>query len=233
MISISVPRLPMGMRRRYAPPPQDRSRQRRSFWQSLNLARPPARPLQMANPVASILAPDRMPGVEYSGLSNVGGFPDMQDSADPDAFVYLRSPGDVASGAPYMAGALFHEPTPPTSSPSPASDEPTPEASRETTTPDEMELPEQSCVSYEESVFSEDIEDEYAVEEGENPNTPTAELFKDDDGHMELEQDFGSLPGQFEQHGPSQASSSLTYFQAVPTRASAVFETATLSIEKG
>ena len=84
MVSIPVPRLPVGMRRRYAPPPspQDRSRQRRSFWQSKNSAQPQARSLQVANPVASILAPKGMPGVEYSGLSNVGGFPDRQDSAD-------------------------------------------------------------------------------------------------------------------------------------------------------
>ena len=130
-----------------------------------------------------------------------------------------------------MTGALFHEPSPSPPSPSPASDEPAPGASRETPTSDEMELSEQSCVSYEESVFSEDIEDECAVEEGETTNTPTDELFKDDEGHMELEQDFWSLPGQFEKHGPSQASSSLTNPQAVPTSVSPVFETAPLSIE--
>ena len=91
-----------------------------------------------------------------------------------------------------MTDALFYEPSPSPPSPSPASDEPTPGASLETVTSDEMELSEQSC---EESVFSEDIEDKYAVEEGENTNTPTAELFKDDEEHMELEQDFWSLPG--------------------------------------
>lgn len=47
-------------------------------------------------------------------------------------------------------------------------------------------------------MFSKDIENEYAVEEGGYPNSPTAELFNDDEGHMELEQDFLSLPGQFE-----------------------------------
>lgn len=208
MVSIPVARLSVGMRRRYAPPPssQNRSRQRRSFRQSMNSAQPPARSLQAVNPVTSILAPDGMPGVEYSGLSSDGGFPVRQDSVDPDAFVYPRSPGGAAPGAPYMAGALFHEPTPPPPSPGLANDEPAPEASRETAVPDEVELSEQSCVSYEESVFSEDIEDEYVVEEGENINTPTAELFNDDEeGHVELELDFWSLPGQFEQHGPSQA----------------------------
>lgn len=133
MVSIPVPRLPVGMRRRYSPPPspQDRSRQRRSIWRSVNSAQPPTRSLQASNPVASILAPDGMPGVEYSGLSSDGGFPDRQDSADPDAFVYLRSPGDAAPGAPYMTGALFHEPTPPPPSPSQATEEPAPEASCE------------------------------------------------------------------------------------------------------
>lgn len=144
--------------------------------------------------MASILAPDGMPGVEYSGLSNVGGFPDRQDSADPEAFVYPRSSGDVASGAPFMTGALFREPTPSPPSPSPEQDEPPSGNLRETTTPDKVELAEQSCLSYEESVFSEDIEDEYMVEEGDDTNVPTAELFKDDQGHMELEQDFWSLP---------------------------------------
>lgn len=115
MVSIPVPRFPVGMRRRYAPPPspQDRSRQRRYFWQSRNSAQPPTRPLQAVNPATSILAPHGMPGVEYSRLSSEARFPDRQDSADPDAFVYPRSPGEAPSGEPYMTGALLHQPTPP------------------------------------------------------------------------------------------------------------------------
>lgn len=169
MVSIPVPRFPVGMRRRYAPPPspQDRSRQRRFFWQSRNSAQPPARPLPAVNPVTSVSAPHGMPGVEYSGLSS--------DSA------------------------LFHPPTPPLPSLSTANEEPAPENSRKTTAPNKIELSEQPCVFYEESVFSEDIEDEYVVEEGENANTPTAELFNDDEEeHMEQEQDFWSVPGQFD-----------------------------------
>ncbi len=229
MVSIPAPRLPVGLRRRYAPAPtpQDRRRQRRSFWQSINSAQP----LQAVNPVASILAPDGMPGVEYSGLSNVGGFPDTQDSADPDAFVYSRSFGDVASDAPYMTGALFREPTPSPPISRPTQDEPAPENCSETATLDGMEPAEQPCLSYEESVFSEDIEDEYVMEDGDGTNVPTAEPFKADEGHMELEQDFWSLPGRFEQHSPSQASSSLTNPQAVLTSASPVFETAPLTAE--
>lgn len=49
---------------------------------------------------------------------------------------------------------------------------------------------------------SEDIEDEYMVEDRDNTKVPTAELFKDDEGHMELEEDFWSLPGQFKPRLP-------------------------------
>lgn len=39
---------------------------------------------------------------------------------------------------------------------------------------------------------------DYGVEEGEYTNAPTAELIEDDEEeHMELEQEFWSLPGQF------------------------------------
>lgn len=232
MVSIPVPRLPVGMRRRYAlaPTPHGGSWQRRSFWQSRNSEQPLAQPLQAVNPVASILTPGGMPGVEYCGLSNLGGFPDRQNSVDPDAFVYPGSSGDAASGAPYMTGELFHEPTPPPPSPSPAQDGSTSENLRETATSDEIELAEQPCISYEESIFSEDIEDEYEVEEGDDTKVPTSELFEDEE-HMELEQDFWSLPGRFEDHDPSQASSSLTNPKAVLTGESPVFETAPLSIE--
>lgn len=198
MVSIPVPRFPVGMRRRYAPPPspQDRSRQRRFFWQSRNSARPPARPLPAVNPVTSVSAPHGMPGVEYSGLSSDGRFPDREDTADPDAFVYPRSPGEAVPIGLYMTSALFHPSTSPLPSLSTANEEPAPENSRKTTAPDEIELSEQSCVFYEESVFSEDIEDEYVVEDGENANNPTAEPFNDDEEeHMEQEQDFWSIPG--------------------------------------
>lgn len=234
MVSIPVPRLPVGLRRRYAPAPtpQDRRRQRRSFWQSLNTEQPPTRVLQADNPVASILAPDGMPGVEYSGLSNVGGYPDRQDSADPDAFVHSRSSVDVASSGLYMTRALFCEPSPAPPSPRPTQNAAASENCSETATLDGMETAEQPCIFYEESVFSEDIEDEYVMEDGDDTNIPTAELFKDDERHMELEQDFWPLlPGRFEQNGPSQASSSLTNPQVLLTSAYPVFETAALSAE--
>lgn len=141
--------------------------------------------------MASVLAPDGMPGVEHREIFGNGAFPDRQDSVDPCAFVYPGSLGDAALAAPYMTYALFHEPTPPSH---------TPEASRETTAPDEIE---ESYLFYEESGFPEDIEDEYAVEERKNTEVPTVELIKgDEEGHMEPEQDFWSLPGQF--HNPAE-----------------------------
>lgn len=114
------------MRRRYAPPttPQSRRQQRRSFWQLRIRAQSPAQLFAPTNPVVSILAPDGMPGVEYSGLSNEGQFADREDAADQDAFVYPRSSGDLVPGIPYMSGGLFHEYSPPPSAPSMVQDKP-------------------------------------------------------------------------------------------------------------
>ena len=197
------------------------------------MAQPATGSLQAVNPVGSIPAPDGMRGVEYSGLSNVGAYPDRQDSLDPDAFVYSRSFGDLASGAPapYMTGALFREPTSSPQSPRLTQNVAASENCSETATPDEIELAEQRCLSYEESIFSEDIEDEYVMEDGDDANVPTAELFKGDEGHMEPGQDFWPIPGRFEYHGPSHATSSLSNPQVVLMSPDPVVETASLTAE--
>lgn len=221
IVSIPVPRLPIGMRRRYAAPPpatpHARSWRRRLFRQPRVPIQSPAQVLQPINPVTSILAPDGMPGVEYSGLSNAGQFSDTQDAADPDAFILPRPSGALTSGAIYMTGGLFHEPTPTPPSPSPAQVQP---ASSDNPTPSEIELAEEPCIAYEESVFSEDIEEDYVVEDGDDVEVPTAELFKEDGEHMELEQDFWFLPGHFEPRLSSEASRRLTNTQAINERIS-------------
>ncbi|MCJ1346470.1 hypothetical protein MMC31_004687 [Peltigera leucophlebia] len=233
MVSIPVPRLPVGMRRRYAAPTTSHARSWRLSRRSRIAVQSPAQSSPPINPVVSALAPEGMPGVEYSGLSNACQFPDTQDAADPDAFILPRSSNALALGAVYMTGALFHEPTPPPPAPSPVQDQPASKNLSGIPYPDAMELTEQPCVCYEESVFSDDIEDEdeYEVEDGNNTRVPTAELFKEDAEHMELEEDFWSLPGQFEPRIPSEVSRSLTNPQAIPTSASPVFETAPPNIE--
>lgn len=115
MVSIPVPRLPVGMRRRYAALQTPHARSWRCRWlrQPRLPLQSPAQSSQSINPVVSGLALDGMPDVEYSGLSNVGQFLDTQDVADPDAFICPRSSDVLASGVPYMTGGLFHEPNPP------------------------------------------------------------------------------------------------------------------------
>lgn len=224
MVSIRIPRLPVGMRRYYAPQPtaQNPFRQRRLP----QLSRGPAKlPSQSINPVVTRLVPEGIPGVEYSGLSEVGKFPDAQDAADPDAFVLPRTFDALASGAPFMTGGLFHEQTPPSA---PVHEEVAFENPSDTLTPEEMELIEQLWISYEESVsgFSEDTEDENRVEGNEANRVATAKLFRDE-GHMDVEEDWWFLPGQSEHQSPSKASTSLADpNQAGSTSASPVFETA-------
>lgn len=137
MVSIYIPRLPVGMRRRYAPQPtpQDLFRQRRLLRHSRAPAELPTQSWQSISPVVSILVPEGMPGVEYSGLSDVGKFPDKQDAADPDAFVLRRPSAALTSGAPYMTGGLFHEKKQP---PNPMHEEPTSENPSDTVSLEEM-----------------------------------------------------------------------------------------------
>ena len=233
IVSVPIPRLPVGMRRRYASTPSSskgRFSRRRLFRQSRIPAQSPAQPPHAINPVVSILAPEGMHGVEYSGLSNIGQFPDTQDAADPDAFILPQSSNALASGEPYMTGGLFYEPTPPPPSPSPAQDQHASENLSRTPTPDNMELTDQPCISYEESVFSEDIEDEYMLEDGEDTEVPTAEVFGDE-GQMALQQDWWSLPAQFEPKGRSEGSHSLNAPYAGPMSVSPVFEATPPTIE--
>lgn len=186
MVSLPVPRLPVGMRRRYAAPTRPRSRSWRCplFRRSTVPAQSLVQPSQPINPVASTLAPEKMPGVEYSGLSEAGKLPDTQDAADPDAFIFPPSSNALPSGATYMAGGHFHEPTPSPFVPSPVQEQIA--SNNLNNNPDAMELIEHPCISYEESVFSDDIEDEYEADHRDYAKVPTAELFKDDEGLMEI-----------------------------------------------
>ena len=124
--------------------------------------------------VVSILAPEGMPGVEFSGLAGIGQVPDRRDEPDPDAPILPRSSNFLASDAPYMTGGLFRELSPPPPSPRPVPEVPASENLVDAVTPDYVELTEQPCISYEESVFSEDIEDEYMAEENEASQVATA-----------------------------------------------------------
>ena len=230
MVSIPLPQLPVGMRRRYAvsPTPNARSCRRRLLRQSRVPVQSPVQPSATINPVATSLASNGMPDVEYSGLSNAGGFPESQDAADPDAFIFPRSSDLLASGAPFMTGGLFYEPTPPPPAPSSAQGQLASNILAGYPTPGGMEPSEQPWGCYAESVSSEDIEDEYVVEDGDDKRVPTAGLFKDDRERMELEEDFWFFPGQFEPRRQSETSHSLTNPQAEPNCASPVFETAPL-----
>lgn len=228
MVSIPLPRLPVGMRRRYTvpPTPNARSWRRRLLRQSRIPVQSPVQPSAPISPVATSLASEGMPDVEYSGLSNAGGFPDTQDAADPDAFILPRSSDLLASGASCMTGGLFFEPTPPPPASSSVPDQLASKILAGYPTPDGMEPNEQPWGCYAESVSSEDIEDEYVAEDGDDKRVPTAELFKDDGEHMELQEDFWSFPGQFEPRRQSETSHSLINPQAKPKCASPVFETA-------
>lgn len=236
MVSIPLPRLPVGMRRRYAVPqtPNARSWRRRLLRQRRVSVQSQVQSSAPTDQRATSLAFKGMPDVEYSGLSNAGEFPESQDAADPDAFILPRSSDILASGAPFMTGGLFHEPTPPPPDPSSAQGELASITVANYPTPGGMEPNEQQWGCYAESVSSEDIEDEYlvedeyAMEDGDDKRVPTAELFKEDGEHMELEEDFWSCPGQFEPRRPSETSQILTNPRAEPNCASPVFETAPL-----
>lgn len=232
MVSVQVPRLPVGMRRRYAPQQnqQIRSRKHRPLQQPRVPALPPALPttqsLQPTNTVVSTLAPGGMPGVEYSGLSDIGKSPDTLDAADLDAFVLPWSSDTLASGAPFMTGGLFHEPTLP---PGPLHEDPAAENLIVTLAPEEVELIEQRWISYDESVsgFSNDsAEEKCLVEDKEANRVATAKPFRDE-GQMELDEDWWSLPAQSsEPQSPNKASTNLADPDQVgPMSASPVFET--------
>lgn len=127
-----------------------------------------------------------MLGVELSGLSGVGQVPGRLDEPDPDAFIISRSCNLLTSGAPYMTSELFHKPALPSPSPRPVQEVPTSESLVDAPTPNYVELTEQRCISYEESVFSEDIKDEYMAEDIGANQVASVQLFRDE-GPRELQ----------------------------------------------
>lgn len=92
----------------------------------------------------------------------------------------------MASDASYIAGGLFREPVLPPS-PSPAQDQPASDSLAGPPTPDGIEFTEQPSNCQAESVFPEDIEDEFVVEDGDDTKALTTELFEEDGEYMELQ----------------------------------------------
>lgn len=107
---VSVPNLPIGVRRRYAPSPQPqgRSRQRHFFRQR----RIPEQPSQSPNAVISALPSDRMEGVEYSVVSEATPIPVGIDTVTSKSHRNSPTSHSRASDLPRMTGALFVEPFP-------------------------------------------------------------------------------------------------------------------------
>lgn len=180
---VSVPSrivaVPSQSHHRHAPSStsQGRSRQRRHFWQYQR----PEQLSQRPKPVASPVSPDGMEGIEHS-------VPPSPISSDSH-FNFSTSHG-LASDVPIMTGAFPKEPPPSSFVTSPLSGAPTPV---------QMEPTEERITSYEESVFSDDLDDEdvLSVMDGKDVNE-VAELFskdyrQSDSTCMELERDW-SLP---------------------------------------
>lgn len=107
---VSVPKLPVGVRRRYAlsPQSQGRSRQRHSFQQR----RIPEQSSPSPNAVASALSSDGMEGVELSVVSEATPIPVGIDTVASDSHHHSPTSHSKASDLPRMAGALFVEPSP-------------------------------------------------------------------------------------------------------------------------
>lgn len=188
MVSV---RVPSQSRRRYVPSPtsQGRSRQRRYFWHRQRQEQLPQPP----EPVAPTVSPDEMEGIE----SSVPPSPVVSDS-----HFHLSTPHGLASDVPRMTGALPHVPFPSSCDPSPERDQPATSPSSSTSILVQMEPTEERIISYEESVCSDDLEDDdmVSVMEGKDGNR-VAELFSKDNKQsdsacMELERDW-SLQNKF------------------------------------
>lgn len=186
MVSV---RVPSQLHRRYtkSPTSQGRSRQRRYFWQRKR----PEQPSQSPRPVASTLSPEGMEGIEYSAPPS----PVVSES-----HFHLSTSHDLPLDVPRMTGALPFEP-------SPSSYVPTQEQDHPATSPlsgapilvemEPVEEPaEERIISYEESVFSDDLDDDDVVPAKKCKDIiGVAELFSKDNGQsdsisLELERDW-------------------------------------------
>lgn len=188
MVSV---RVPSQSHRRHAPSPtsQRRSRQRRYFWQRNRRERSSQSP----EPAASTVSPEGMEGIEYS----LPPSPVVSDS-----HFHLSTSHDLPSDVPRMTGAIPQEPTPSSCAPSLDQDQPATSPLSGVSTSVVMEPAEERIISYEESVFSDDLDDDDVVSvRGGKEVNGVAELFSKDIGQshstcLELERDW-SLQNRF------------------------------------
>lgn len=192
MVSV---RIPSQSHRRYAPSPtsQGRNRQRRYFWQHKRSEQSS----QSSRPVASTISPEGMEGIEYS----VPPSPVVSDS-----HFHLSTSHDLPSDVPRMTGALPCETSPSSCVSSLEQDHPKDHPATSplssASTPVEMEPAEERIISYEESVFSDDLDDDDVVPVMKGKDiTGVAELFSKDNGQsdstcLELERSW-SLQNKF------------------------------------
>lgn len=110
---VSVRKLPVGVRRRFAMSPisQGRSRQRRFPWHF----RIPEQPTQSSSPIASTLLPERMQGVEHNTLSNILPIPASSNAVAWEATILPSIFDGSASYSRKVNGAFLHKISPPPS----------------------------------------------------------------------------------------------------------------------
>lgn len=187
-------RAPSQSHRRYIPSPtsQGRSRQRRYFWHRKRQEQLSQSPEPVA-PVAPTVPLDEMEGIETSGPPS----PVVSDS-----HFHLSTSHGLASDVPRMTGALPHVPSPSSCDPSLEQDQRATSPPSGASIPIQMNPTGERIISYEESVLSDDLEDDdmVSVMEGKGVNR-VAELFsknneQSDSACMELERDW-SLQNKF------------------------------------
>lgn len=171
--------------RRYvsSPTSQGRSLQRRYFWHHERQEQLSHSPV----PVAPTASPDEMEGIE----SSVSPSPVVSDS-----HFHLSTSHGLVSDVPRMTGALPYVPSPSSCDPSLEQGQPATSPSRGASILVQLESTGERIISYEESVFSDDLEDDDVVSiiEGKDINR-VAELFskykeQSNSACMELERDW-------------------------------------------
>lgn len=209
---VSVPRLPVGVRRRYAPSPQSqgRSRQYHSFWQR----RKPKQSSHSPYAIASALPSNGMEGVEYSVVSEVPSIPNCVDTVTSDSCLTPPNSHDLASELPRMTAALYMEP-----SSGSVPRQPAKSSLSGPLIPFEIEPMEDRMGWYAKPIVSQYLDDDETVPalEGKGVNegvNMVAELFSRDGGQInsacvEVDRDL-PLPGKF----PNEPSGSLNDPQA-------------------
>lgn len=110
---VSVRKLPVGVRHRFAMSPisQGRSRQRRFPWHF----RIPEQPTQSSSPIASTLLPEGMQGVEHNTLSNISPIPASSNAVAWEATILPSIFDGSASYSRKVNGAFLPKISPPPS----------------------------------------------------------------------------------------------------------------------